>query len=177
MFVERGPGVLFRQDAFEARVVSLDRDHRVIDDLADLGLLGAVLEIGPTRAGWNPEDVESFVFVRVFGICARVVSLAGEQRGVVLLEAVGDVFKEDEAEDDVLVFGRVHVAAQLVGGEPELGFEAEVCSGVVLRGGAGAGHEMGKFLAGLEMKSRRIQRSGDEERGAGSEEREQGARK
>jgi hypothetical protein len=36
---------------------------------------------------------------------------------------------------------------------------------------------MGKFLAGLEMKSRRIQRSGDEERGAGSEEREQGARK
>ena len=42
------------------------------------------------------------------------------------LEGVGDVFEEDEAEDDVLVFRRVHVVAELVGGEPELGLEAEV---------------------------------------------------
>jgi hypothetical protein len=33
----------------------------------------------------------------------------------VFLEGVGDVFEEDEAEDDVLVFRRVHVVAQLVG--------------------------------------------------------------
>jgi hypothetical protein len=35
------------------------------------------------------------------------------------------------AEDDVLVLGGVHVAAELVGGEPELGFEADY-SAVIL---------------------------------------------
>ena len=44
---------------------------------------------------------------------------------MVLLEGVGDVFEEDQAEDDVLVLRRVHVVAQLVGGEPELGLEAQ----------------------------------------------------
>jgi hypothetical protein len=33
----------------------------------------------------------------------------------VVLEGVGDVLQEDQAEDDVLVFRRVHVVAQLVG--------------------------------------------------------------
>ena len=32
-----------------------------------------------------------------------------------LLEGVGDVLEEDQAEDDVLVLGGVHVAAELVG--------------------------------------------------------------
>ena len=70
------------------------------------GLLGA----GPARAGWgpagiggNPEDVLGFVFVGVFGIGPGVVALAGEELGAVFLEGVGDVFEEDEAEDDVLV--------------------------------------------------------------------------
>ena len=121
MLVEGGAGVVLRQDAFEARVVALDRDHRVVDDLADGRLLGAVLEIGPARVGRDPEDVLGVVFVRIFGIGAGVVAFACDQLRVVFLEGVGDVFEEDEAEDDVLVFRRVHVAAQLVGGEPELG--------------------------------------------------------
>ena len=91
-----------------------------------VGLLGAVLEVGPARAGRHPEDVLGFVFVRVFGIGAGVVAFAGDELRVVLLEGVGDVFEEDEAEDDVLVFRRVHVVAQLVGGEPELGLEANI---------------------------------------------------
>ena len=48
-----------------------------------------------------------------------------------LLEGVGDVFEEDEAEDDVLVLSRIHVVAELVGGEPELGLEAEVGGGIL----------------------------------------------
>ena len=40
------------------------------------------------------------------------------------LEGVGNVFEEDQAEDDVLVFRRVHIVAQRVGGRPELRFEA-----------------------------------------------------
>jgi hypothetical protein len=49
------------------------------------------------------------------------------------LEGVGDVLEEDEAEDDVLVLGRIHVVAQGVGGGPELGFEAEVGGRIALR--------------------------------------------
>ena len=45
---------------------------------------------------------------------------------MLFLEGVGDVFEEDQAEDDVLVLGGVHVAAQLVGGLPELLLEAEI---------------------------------------------------
>jgi len=75
---------------------------------------------------------------------------------VVFVEGVGDVFEDDEAEDDVLVWlrllpplvavlgnRRVHVVAELVGGEPEFGFEAEFGGGV---GGSGfsAGHGGGE---------------------------------
>jgi hypothetical protein len=62
-----------------------------------------------------------------------VVALTGEEFGAVFLEGIGDVFEEDEAEDDVLVFRRVHVVAELVGGEPEFGLEAEVGGGVFRR--------------------------------------------
>lgn len=51
------------------------------------------------------------------------------------LEAARDVFEEDEAENGVLVLRRIHVAAELVGGEPQFDFEAEIGGGVlVLRG-------------------------------------------
>jgi hypothetical protein len=44
------------------------------------------------------------------------------QRSVLLLEGVGDVLEEDQAEDDVLVLRSVHAAAQCIGHLPELGF-------------------------------------------------------
>ena len=47
-------------------------------------------------------------------------------------EGVGNVFKEDQAEGDVLVVAGLHVAAQLVGGGPEGGLEAEIGSPVVV---------------------------------------------
>ena len=48
----------------------------------------------------------------------------GDEGGMALLEGVRDVFEEDEAEDDVLVLGGVHAAAQGVGHLPELSFVA-----------------------------------------------------
>ena len=48
-----------------------------------------------------------------------------------LLEGVGDVLQEVQPEHDVLVLGRTHVVAELVGGEPELGLEAEIGGGAV----------------------------------------------
>jgi hypothetical protein len=49
---------------------------------------------------------------------------------VVLLEGVGDVLEEDQAEDDVLVLGGVHVIAELVGGGPQGRLEPEVRAAV-----------------------------------------------
>ena len=42
-----------------------------------------------------------------------------------LFEAVGDVLEKDQAENDVLILGRIHVTTELVGSEPKLGFKAE----------------------------------------------------
>ena len=61
-------------------------------------------------------------------------ALLGFELGVLRLEGVGDVLEEDQAEDDVLVLGRVHVVAQRVGGGPELLLEAQICRGGVLKG-------------------------------------------
>jgi len=65
--------------------------------------------------GGHPEDVLGFVFVRVFRIGPRVVAFARHELGAVLLEGVGDVFQEDEPEDDVLILSSVHVVAEFVG--------------------------------------------------------------
>ena len=79
-------GVVFRQDSFQTRVVALDRDHRVIDDLADGRLFRAVLEISPTRSGRNPENVFGFVLVRIFGICAGIFAFTCEELRMVFFE-------------------------------------------------------------------------------------------
>ena len=91
ILIERGAGVIFRQNAFQTRVVALDRDHRVIDDLADGRLLRAVLEISPARSGRHPENIFGSVLVGIFGIRAGVFAFACDQLRVVLFETVGDV--------------------------------------------------------------------------------------
>ena len=122
LLVEAGPGVVLGQHALERRVVALDRDHRVVDQRADGRLRGVGLQVRPARLLRHPEDVRGAVLVRVFGVGA--LRLLRFELGVLRLEGVGDVLEEDQAEDDVLVLGRVHVVAQRVGGGPELGLEA-----------------------------------------------------
>lgn len=88
----------------------------------------------PARFGWHPEDVLGPVLVGVFRIGA--LRLFGLEPGVHFLECVGDVLEEDQAEDDVLVFGRVHAAAQGIGHAPELGLVTDIGRGGVGSGGA-----------------------------------------
>jgi hypothetical protein len=92
-----------------------------------MGLAG----LRPTRFGRNPEDVLSAVFVRVLGV--RTARLLRHELRVLLLEGVRDVLEEDQAENDVLVLGGVHAAAQRVGHLPELGFVTDG-SAVAARG-------------------------------------------
>ena len=112
----------------------------VVHVLADGGELRAGVELRPAGVHRHPEDVAGEVFVFILGIRAGEVALARDELGVVVVEGVRDVFEEDEAEDDVLVFRRVHVVAQLVGGEPELGLEAGIGGGVFRSVEFGAGH-------------------------------------
>jgi hypothetical protein len=60
----------------------------------------------------------------------------GEEGGALGFESDGDVAEEDEAEDDVLVVGGLQVLAEFIGGEEEVGLEAE--GGSVIGGLAGS---------------------------------------
>lgn len=84
----------------------------------------------PAGIGGYPEVVFGFEFVRVLGVGPGVVTFASEELSAMFLEAVRNVFEEDQAKDQVLVFRRVHVVVQLVGGESELGVEADICVGL-----------------------------------------------
>jgi hypothetical protein len=75
--------------------------------------------------------VDGPVLVRVLGVGAAL--LVALEPGVLLLERVGDVLEEDEAEDDVLLLARVHVRPEGVRGLPELLLETEVRAGAVPR--------------------------------------------
>ena len=97
--------------------------HRVVDQRADGRLRRAGLQVLPARLLRHPEDAGGAVLVGVLGVGA--LRLLRFELGVLGLEGVGDVLEEDQAEDDVLVLGRVHVVAQRVGGGPELGLEAQ----------------------------------------------------
>ena len=125
--VERRASVVLGQHIPELRVVALDGVHRIVDELADRGLLGLVLQVSPAGLGRYPEDVLGAVLVGVLGVSALL--LLGLEPGVRFLEGVGDVLEEDKAEDDVLVLGGVHRAAQRVGHFPELGLVADVGGG------------------------------------------------
>jgi hypothetical protein len=59
-----------------------------------------------------------------------------------LLRRVRDVFEEDKAEDHVFVLGSVHFLAELVGGEPEFGFEPKSGVGIFFGGSGARGHEV-----------------------------------
>jgi hypothetical protein len=48
-----------------------------------------------------------------------------------LLEGIGDVLEENESEDDMLVLGSVHAAAQRIGSAPELRFKVDAGAGSV----------------------------------------------
>ena len=121
--------------------------------------LGFGLQLRPARFFGYPEHIGGAVFVLVFGVGAVVFAFALNQFGVVLVEGLGDVFEKNQAKDDVLVFRRVHVVAQLVGGEPELGFKAEVGGGVGRRSGFRGfcfGHVFLLWVAGCADGRRKI---------------------
>ena len=102
-----------------------------------VGCRAWVFRCAPAGFRRHPEDVLGDVFVAVLG---GLGSPFGQNRRMALLEGVGDVFQKDEAQDDVLVFGGVHAAAQGVCHAPKLGLIARggaVAAGLCVRVRAG----------------------------------------
>jgi hypothetical protein len=131
VLVEAGTGVVLREDPLERGVVALDRGHGVVDERADGRLLRVGLQEAPAGLLRHPEDVDGPVLVGVLRVGAALP--VGQEPGVLLLERVGDVLEEDEAEDDVLVLGGVHVRPEGARRVPELLLEPEVRAGAVPR--------------------------------------------
>ena len=121
--VKRGARVVLGQHALERGVVALDGLHGLVHELADRGLFGLALEVRPACLRWHPENIDRAVLVGVLGV--GTLCLFRDKLGVLLLEGIGDVLQEDEAQHDVLVLGGVHGAAQGVGHLPELGLVAD----------------------------------------------------
>ena len=117
--IQRRARVVLGQDVLEGRVVALDGGHGVVHGPPYSWLTRLRLEPWPSRLGRHPEDALGTVLVGVFGVGA-VDDLLLQLR-VGLLEGIGDVLEEDQAEDDVLVLGGVHAAPEGVGHLPQLG--------------------------------------------------------
>ncbi len=86
LLVEARVGVVLGQHALERRVVALDGEHGVVDDLADGRLPGFGFELGPARLFGHPEDVDGPVLVGIFGI--RALGAVRFEPGVLLFECV-----------------------------------------------------------------------------------------
>jgi hypothetical protein len=121
VLVELRARVGLGEHAAERGVLALDRGHRIVDDLAVRGPLGVRLDLLPPGVLRHPEDVPGAILVGVLGVGALVDLPL--QLAVALLERVGDVLEENEAEDDVLVLGGIQVVPQLVCGLPKRALE------------------------------------------------------
>src|SRR5688500_7794733 len=80
----------------------------------------------PARFGWHPENTQRAVLVRIFGVGA--LRFLDFQLRVLLLERVGNVLEKKQTEDNVLVLGGIHAAAQRVRHLPKLGFVTDIGS-------------------------------------------------
>ena len=132
--VQRRAGVILGQHALERGVPGLDRQHGVVDVLADSRQFGPGSQVRPAGLPRNPEDVLGEVLFRVLGVSRFLL----QKLGPLCLGGVGDVLEKDQAERDMLVVRRLHVAAELVCRGPELRLEPETGTSVVylLRHGA-----------------------------------------
>ena len=104
------------------RVFPLDIGHGTVDALADVRPFGGSLHHCPSGRCRYPEHAFRRVFISVFG-CVSPCFFPNDFF-MALGKAVRDVFQEDEAQHHMLVVGGVQMPTQLVGGGPELRFQA-----------------------------------------------------
>lgn len=82
--VERRAGVVLGENTLEGLVLAFEGGHRVVDERADLGALGVLLEVVPAGLGRHPRDVLGEVLVLVLGVGV----LVSRERSMLLEECV-----------------------------------------------------------------------------------------
>ena len=113
------------QHVLELVVGGLDRAHRVVDRLADVGALGQPEQLGEARLGRQVQHALGLIARLGKRQRAAPVALRGLEALVRLLEAVVGVAQEDQAEHRHRVFRGLElgVGAELVGGVPQALFD------------------------------------------------------
>lgn len=131
-----------RQSARKRLVVGHHQVHRIVDELAHVLLrlprgsrqaLGVLRKVRPSCGRGHDEDAVALVLLRVVdqGLDLLLVVALGLQLTTdgltALVVRIGDLLKEDQSEDDVLVLAGAQRATKLVGGLPESVLEFLQC--------------------------------------------------
>ena len=120
--VQLRTGEVLRQNIFEALVFFLNTAHCIINYRANFRRVSGSSNRAPSCILRDKEDVFGSVFVLVF-----FKSIAFFNQFLVLcLEAIRNVFQENQSENDGLVFGCVDVSAQDASRVPDLFFKADI---------------------------------------------------
>ena len=136
--VERRAAIFLRQDALQRAFVGLfDRLHRGIDQPAnidfpfpardrifnlDVTSAGIGFQFRPARDFGDPERARGEIFLRILGIGI----IFRFQFCLLNFERIGNIFQKDQTQRDMLVFGRLQIAAQLVRRLEELSFKSQI---------------------------------------------------
>jgi hypothetical protein len=136
---ERRPRIPFREHSFEAGVLLLNSPHGFVDFLPDLRISGIVDEMLPSCFFWDVKDILAGVFILVskdilaffFVVTNEVADILRIacllfKFSVTLLERVGHVLEEEEAESVVFVFGGIDGTTELGRSFPELLFQLAI---------------------------------------------------
>ena len=123
LLTQIGIGVNLGQNAFEWRIDFLDGFHGLVNELADLRLLGPILKELPACFLGHEEDIVGQVFVSVLRVGPFKLALTFFQFLVQVVEGVGDVFEKDQPQNDMLILRRIHIVAQLIRRRPERSFQ------------------------------------------------------
>ncbi len=89
---------------------------------ADSGLLGVRDQMWPARFGGNEEDILRLILVLVFRVSSDQIAFTDFEPAMEFFEHIGNVFEEHQSEYDMLVFRRVDVFAQFIGGLTTVAF-------------------------------------------------------
>ena len=125
--VQLRTGKILRQNIFEALVLFLDAEHCSINHRANFRRVSGSRNRAPSCICRDKEDVFGGVFVMVFFKSVTFFN----QLLILRLEAIRNVFQENQSENDGLVFGCVDVSAQDASRVPDLFFKADVACAIL----------------------------------------------
>ena len=119
--VEFLSGIILGQNSLQPRIVVLDFAHGIVDYLPDFGGMSRFGNHFPTGGRRHEEHVFGHVFVLVFFVGIFIF----QEFLILCFKFVGDVFQENQSQYNSLIFSRIEVSTEGIGGFPYLLFKAK----------------------------------------------------